>query len=279
MRAVIDIGSNSIRMMIEGRKDKQIITTQIAEGLAITGKLSDEAMIRTSKAIKTLYDNAKESGAEEVLAFATEAVRSASNGQYFIDMIKSLIGISTDLLSPDTEARAGFYGAYQGSGKAAVIDIGGASTEIVTGDENALDYIKSIPIGIVRLKDLLGQNPKELQNYILKRLSEYGKIPPVKRGYAIGGTASTLVAILLGGFDRDRVHNYRLKTDEVENVLNLLITSKDLSEIKGLPPMRATVIIGGIILLKSIMEMLNLKEIIVSEEDNMEGYLKLITKN
>ncbi len=272
MRAVIDIGSNSIRLMIEGEKVKRINTTQLAEGLAISGMLNEGAIKRTADAVEEFYHMAEALGAEKIYPFATEAVRSARNGGEFISHLAER-GIKVDLLSTEREAECGFIGAYKG-GRAAIFDIGGGSTEIITGNENGLTYERSVPVGIVRLKDLCGQDVKKLESYIEAKLKEFGSVPSSDYAVAIGGTASTVAAVLLGGYDRDKVHNYTLTVDKMQEVLDLIVNAPDRNKIPGLPLMRSTVIIGGIILLIKITRMLGHNSIIVSEEDNMEGYIK-----
>ena len=274
MRAVIDIGSNSVRLMLEGEKNKRINTTQLAEGLAVSGILNNAAIMRTADAVEEFYRMAEALGAEEIYPFATEAVRSAQNGGDFIALLGKR-GIKVDLLSPEREGECGFSGANKG-GNAAIFDIGGASTEIITGDERGLSYKMSVPIGIVRLKDLCGQDVNKLKSYIDEKIKEFNSVPSSDYAVAIGGTASTVAAVLLGGYDRDKVHNYSLSIEKMQEVLDLIVNSPDRNKIPGLPPMRSTVIIGGIILLIQITRMLNHDSIIVSEEDNMEGYLNLL---
>ena len=274
IKAVIDIGSNSIRLLVDNDKNKLINTTQLAEGLSISGILNNNAMERTAIAINEFYQLAIERGADKVYAFATEAVRSARNGGDFIKMMKDRYAIDIDLLSPEEEARAGFTGAYNG-GNACVIDIGGASTEIVTGNEKGINYARSIPIGIVRLKDICGTDRDKLNDYIPKKLAEFGDVGHFDYGIAIGGTASAVVAMIFEGFNREIVHHYHLTRIELNMVLHVLDTVPDINAIKGLPVKRAEVIIGGILLLDHIMDMLGLDEVLVSENDNIEGYLKL----
>lgn len=276
-RAVIDIGSNSVRLFFEGQKDKKINTTQLAEGLSFIRNLKYEPMERTAKAIKEFYDEAR-LVADEVYVFATEAVRSAQNGQNFIKMMEDDYNIKIDLLSGEKEALAGYLGASQG-GRPVVIDIGGASTEVIVGEADKIKYSKSLPVGIVRLRDICGNNRNKLNNYISEKIKEYGEIKDYDYGIAIGGTASTVVAILQEGYDREKVHNYRLTRVELNMVLHKLDTVSNISMVKGLPKKRASVIIGGILMLDHLMEKLSLDEIIVSEEDNMEGYLKILSKN
>ncbi|MGI6701895.1 MAG: hypothetical protein ACOX3U_05510 [Christensenellales bacterium] len=272
-RAVIDIGSNSVRLMIEHNKDKLINTTQLAEGLSLTGRLNDDAIKRTADTVIDFYSRAQ-AYVDKIYVFATGAVRNAINGEDFINYLNKY-DIEAEVLSGDIEAKAGFYGAYTG-GNTAVIDIGGASTEIIVGENYSIKYSKSVDIGIVRLRDLCGQDIPMLAKYISNKLVEFGSVPVPDYAVSIGGTASTVAAILLGGYERKLVDNFRLTLNDIEKVLDLLVNTKDLSKIKGLPIMRRTVITGGVLLLKSIAEYIGLDGVTVSESDNMEGFLKIL---
>ena len=166
---VIDIGSNSIRLMVSDGVAtiyKTLETTQLSQGLQLTGYLNKEAMNRSIQAIEKLYKQAINDGANQVYVFATEAVRSASNKEEFILLLKQK-NIDVDIIPSQYEAKIGFYGAYT-KGKVCVMDIGGASTELAIGDEKGIYYSKSLPIGIVRIKDQCGENLTEAISYIEK---------------------------------------------------------------------------------------------------------------
>ena len=156
---VIDIGSNSVRLMVsDGTKTlyKRVNTTRLSEGLGLTGKLTEAAMSRTADAAAEFVRAAEADGCGEIYAFATEAVRSASNGGEFVAMAAAR-GVTVDVVRGETEAKLGFYGAYSG-GRQAVLDIGGASTELAIGGEDGMEYGKSLHIGSVRIKDLCGED-------------------------------------------------------------------------------------------------------------------------
>lgn len=278
-RAVIDIGSNSIRLLVEGNLNKYINTTQLAEGLAIDNRLKPDAIERTVLAIVDFYNMANLQGAEERYVFATEAIRSANNGQNLVSILRDKHNIQVDVLSPEKEALAGYLGAKIGNGRDCVIDIGGASTEIIVGQGEKIIYSKSLPIGIVKLRDVFNNNLAKLQSYISKTIKKYDKIGPVDNAIAIGGSASTIVAVLQEGFDRAKVHHYYLTRKEINIVLQKIIKAKDPKDVKGLPIMRSNVIIGGIVLLDTILDYIGKDGVIVSENDNMEGYLRLLDNN
>ena len=131
--AVIDIGSNSVRLMLvaDGKVlYKALNTTRLGEGLAASTRLNVAALERTAQAVSAFYAQAKSEGAEKVLAFATAAARSAENGQEFVDRVKELCGLQVEIISGDEEAEIGVLGAL-GNADGGIIDVGGASTEII----------------------------------------------------------------------------------------------------------------------------------------------------
>ena len=110
MDAVIDIGSNSVRLMTDDGKAvnrKTLASTTLADGLALTGYLSDEAMDRTAAAIRTFVAEARRRGADNIYVFGTEAMRAAKNGKAFKARVEDENGLPVDVISGETEARLG----------------------------------------------------------------------------------------------------------------------------------------------------------------------------
>lgn len=277
--AIIDIGSNSVRLMISQDLvtiEKQIETTALGQGLQKTHCLSQEAMARTRDAIVGFEKYAREIGCENFLCFATEAVRSASNGLEFVKMLAS-DDIHVDVIAGDMEARLGFFGAYT-QDVCCVVDIGGASTELSVGHGNDVLYSKSLPIGLVRIKDACGENIAEIEKYVVSIVREFGQLPPFDHFLGIGGTPTSFVAIInkLAVYDRNFVD---MKTISREDILKstMIIGALNMEarlEVDGLHPKRRDVIVGGGILLASIMQYIGVENITARESDNLEGYLK-----
>lgn len=275
--AVIDIGSNSVRLMLRENNTsiKYVNTTRLAEGLSLTGLLSPEPMLRTAKAVKDFYNQALSEKANQVYVFATEAVRSASNRQEFVDLLKSK-NIPLDIVSGKDEGKLGFLGAYMG-GICGVLDVGGASSEITVGDENGIKYSVSAPIGIVRLKDLCGENRNAISGYIREKLCLYGETPKFDKLLSIGGTSASYVTIIakLKAYDPKIVDKYTLLYKEIEQTADYLhsLSLEQRLNVIGLDEKRRdTIVIGGYILLE-FMKFLNVQELTVRDSDNLEGYL------
>ena len=280
MYAVIDIGSNSIRLMFHNGERtimKMVKTTRLAEGLAETGMLSDSAIERSLKAVTEFIAIAKERYNIFPYIFATEAVRSASNGYVLTTLICEKCDALVDIVSGTKEAELGFAGVYT-SGTICVVDIGGASTEIIVGNNKGINYSKSLKIGAVRLKDICGEDEEVLDRYLTEQLKKYGNVPKADEVVAIGGTAGTIVAITLGmkEYESSRVHNYILKESVIASCYNMVRQTplEKRKDIIGLMAGREEIIVGAMYELLLIMRKLGVDKVRVSESDNLEGYLK-----
>lgn len=275
--AVIDVGSNSVRIMYakgETPLSKEICVTKIAKGLGSSLILQRDAIERTANALSSFYFKAQKFGAEKIFVFATEAVRKAKNRQEFLDRVYQLCGAKIDVVSGETEALLGINGAL-GKKDGLVIDVGGASTEIAVRKGDNIIYSKSLNIGSVILTDKFSQNQKELENYLNTKFLEYGSVP-VLDGYAIGGTATSLAGISIGeDYDPKKVHGYKLTFSSLCALREKLysMSVEERKSLKGLQPERAEVITCGSSILCCIMEKFGIKELTVSEADNLEGYL------
>lgn len=293
MIAIIDIGSNSVRMMIDadGMREKYVNTTRLGEGLNASGILSNIARERTLHAVRDYVEQARALSVNAIYAYATEAVRAASNGNEFCDAIYAATGIKVRILNGDEEAACSFYGAMSGAesyGKSlaynklimyGIVDIGGASTELTVGNANGIKYSHSAPYGIVRVKDYAGEDTDKIAQFLKNADSEYGKAPIFDALIGIGGTLTSLAAIKHGLkiYDRNAVHGTVLTALDLANTMRMLssMSIKERKNVAGLSPARIDTIIGGICIAEKIMNITNKREIVVSESDNLEGFMML----
>ena len=276
--AVIDVGSNSVRLMLvaDGKVlYKRLNTTRLGEGLAQAPFLKAEAVERSAVAIAQFYEQAKEDGAEEVFVFATAATRTAQNKEVFLNRVKELCGLTVDVIAGEEEAEIGMLGAI-GNSDGAIIDIGGASTEIVVKKEGAVLYKKSMDIGVVRLKDSCGRDRKSLEEVSAIALKQFGVVPKGTVFYGIGGTATTLAAQALGltEYQSDKITGATITANEVERLADKFanMTVEQIALLPCMPSGRADVILGGAVLLATLMKTLGINQITASDRDNLEGY-------
>ena len=137
-------------------------------------------------------------------------------------------------------------------------------------------YSHSLDLGAVKLKDACGQDFNSVEKVTAEKLKEYGIVPKTQF-YAIGGTATSLAALELElePYDPKMVDGYVLTKLNLSNLVDKLfsLTIEERKKLKGMFPPRAEVIAGGAKLLLDIMTLVDVDEIIVSERDNLEGYL------
>ena len=277
--AIIDIGSNSVRLMFwaDGKTIfKRLCTTRLGEGIATSPFLKEEAIERTVTAVACFYRQALESGAHSVYAFATAAVRSAENGGEFCARIKERCGLTVDVVSGDEEAHLALDGVL-GDSDGGILDIGGASTEVCLREQGRTVYAQSFPVGAVRLHDACKEDGERLLSVIHHALEGLDGEREYRNLYAVGGTATTVAAILLqmDVYDAKKIQDYRMKTDDVRILSDRLLsmTVEQRRALKGLDEKRADIIAGGALLLYCAMKKMNLTEITLSDRDNLEGYL------
>ncbi len=277
--SAIDIGSNSVRLALvsDGKTlYKRIRTTRLGEGLSFSDSMKDEAIERTALAVADFVNCAKAEKTDKLYAFATAAVRSASNKAQFLARVKELCGLEIDVISGETEAKIGILGAL-GNNDGGIIDVGGASTEVTFRAGGRTVYSKSVNVGTVRLFDLAARNKQKLLRIISEKIEEYGEFSAENVNMrAIGGTATRLAAIK---------HNLLQYTPEVTDGTNftvgelekyadgLLSTSVEIIRANTICSASAEVIGGGCLLLAEIMKKLKIKSLTVSERDNLEGYI------
>jgi exopolyphosphatase/guanosine-5'-triphosphate,3'-diphosphate pyrophosphatase len=301
--AVVDIGTNSTRLLVADVDDKRLTeldrrttVTRLGEGLDATGRLSDAAMGRVSAALADYREAIDRLGARREVAVATSAVRDASNGSDFRDEIEGRFGLDARTISGDEEARLTFLGATAGRPTGAgtlVIDVGGGSTEYVTGEPGGdPDFRVSTRMGSVRHTERhLRADPPTSEE--LAALADdagsiiEGAVPAdvrgrVEAGVAVAGTATSLAAVdqELDPYDPARVHGYRLPRRNCERLVDRLasLSVAERRELKGLHPDRAPTIVAGAAILLESMRAFGLDELEVSENDILHGVALAATK-
>ncbi len=296
--AVIDIGSNSVRLLVadmQGRTvwpvHKDLRTTRLAKGMTSSGTLGWESIERTIAALQEFRAKAGELGASRLYCFATSAVREAKNRDEFIRVTHRQTKILVHVLSEEEEAAMGFAGTGAGEYRG-VIDIGGGSTELAIGSGLRPELARSVRLGAVRAVELYPPGDiadpltmEAMRQWCVNRMAEVlPEITPLLRQedaqpvwYGVGGTITSLACMdqYLASYDRERVQGYGLSRIKVKRILEELShkTLQERREITGLSPQRADIIVGGVMILATLMDVLGLQVIRVSDSDNLEGYL------
>ena len=269
--------------------DRRTTVTRLGEGLEASGRLADAATSRVSDALASYREAIDSQGVERVVAVATSAMRDAANGPEFRDEIQRRFGMDARTISGDEEARLTFLGATAGRDAGAdtlVIDIGGGSTEYVTGRPGAdPDFHVSTRMGSVRHTErhLHSDPPTAAELDALAgdaRAIVEAEVPAdvreqVDAGIAVAGTATSLAAIdqALDPYDPEKVHGYRLSVARCEELVARLagLTVAQRRDLAGLHPDRAPTIVAGAAILLESMRTFDLDTIEISENDILHG--------
>jgi exopolyphosphatase/guanosine-5'-triphosphate,3'-diphosphate pyrophosphatase len=216
--AVLDVGSNSIKLLVADRRPdgrlvevrSQTLEVRISAGIG-SGKprLGPEGIQRGVAAIANLASEARGLGAERIEAVATSAVRDAANGGEFRDRVREASGLDLRILTGADEARLIGAGlttdpALQGLGDFRVFDLGGGSLECLSFRDGAVEDAASLPLGCVRLTEMFVADPslpfgeasaREIGRHVAAVLGGSGFPLPVPQGTAVIGTGGTLTTV------------------------------------------------------------------------------------
>ncbi|MEV4344401.1 Ppx/GppA phosphatase family protein [Actinoplanes sp. NPDC049596] len=292
--AAIDCGTNSIRLLIADVTDagltdvtRRMEIVRLGEGVDRTGRLSDAALIRTREALVGYAAEIAAHDVAKVRMCATSASRDADNAQEFRDMVHGVLGVDPEVISGDEEARLSFTGAVAGltaEQPYLIVDIGGGSTEFVTG-RDGVDQAISMDIGCVRMTErhLHGDPPTRDEIVAAERDIRaavdvaLAAVPgrEAKTLVGLAGTVTTVVALAkqLPAYDASRIHHATVTYEQVAAVTAKLL-EMPVAERRSLPvmhPGRADVIGGGALILRIIMERAGQPAVIASEHDILDG--------
>jgi exopolyphosphatase/guanosine-5'-triphosphate,3'-diphosphate pyrophosphatase len=297
--AAIDIGSNSTNLLIvdqSGKTLERIVrSTRLGANLATTGALSTDAIQRTLDCLSEYESLIKQHKVLRRRTVATAACRVANNTNQFFAEVKKISGAEPELISGEIEGALSFVGATSALDEkmsTLVVDIGGASTELMVGTET-LDFAVSLPFGAVNLTEAElhrdPPRPEELTNAI-SLVSDavddvahnYPLIGHVERVVGVAGTIVTVAAVEVGQktFDPSALHKLKLSREAVEDVFRTLATEPLSDRIfnPGLPRDRADIIVGGCSVLVAVMRRLQISEIVISQYNLLDGLISELRK-
>lgn len=286
--AAVDIGTNSTRLLIAdvdagtgvlADVERRAQVTALGRGVDRTGRLSPEAIERTARVLESYGRLIRAAGAEASRAAATSAARDAANGAEFLDAASAALGFRPEIIDGGEEAALVFLGAAgrsAGSGGAVVIDIGGGSTEMVTGEGGV-----SVDIGSVRLSERrLPRHPAARSDLAAARreaarLLGTPEAPRRSRGIGAAGTWTSLAALHLelDAYDPERVEGAVLDRASLEALVEGLasLTLKEKEALPSLDPARAPVILGGAVVAETALRILGLDRVTITEHDLLDG--------
>jgi exopolyphosphatase / guanosine-5'-triphosphate,3'-diphosphate pyrophosphatase len=310
--AALDLGTNNCRLLIaRAAQDGFTVVdafsrvVRLGEGLATSGRMSDEAMDRAVEALSICADKLKRRNVVLARSVATEACRQAQNGAEFIERVRRETGIVLNIITAEEEARLAMMGCHalleQGEGPALIFDIGGGSTELVlvstdTAVPEILDWA-SIPWGVVSLTESapedgddiasLERNYAKMLDMVHAKLAEFAERLPVGVGdhrlLGTSGTVTTLASVHLGlqSYDRRQIDGLHMESAAMR------VISRKLA---GLPPSgraqfptigteRADLVVAGCAILEAIFDIWPGERLGIADRGIREGILRGLMAN
>jgi len=280
---VLDVGSNTVHLQIMDAHHGSAPTAQSSfkEEIRLTqyldqmGSISEEGLKLLISAIQSVYKQASKIELDETLAFATSAIREASNSDDVLEKVRTSTGIDLEVLSGSDEARFTFLAVRRWLGWSAgdilMLDIGGGSLEIAHGEQEDPSSAFSLQLGAGRLtRNFLREDPysekslSELKEFIKEKLEPIGiELGSVSKNYAIGTskTFRTLKRIQMH-YLPDFGENLTL------NGLNIMVPKlqkmslKERAALPSVSPGRALQIVAGAMVAQGALKKLNLDYVV-----------------
>lgn len=295
--AIVDLGSNSVRLAINELRDdgtyrevnRVKVDSRLSEGMGPEKILQPKAMERTIAALRSFRPYYEHLPQLIVRGIATAAVRQARNQQRFLNDVLAATNIKLEVLSGDQEAYYDYLGAVNRLKvkDCLLLDTGGASCELVHIKDGRDANLISVPFGAVNLSEQFHLDDRvaavdlfSAQVFLRERLRDIWWLNDAKQ----------LPLVLLGGANRtlarmnrqqqkilhvENIHGYRLTTGQVMKTFERLLRAplRERKRISGLEAERADIILGGMLPLVTLLQMLDAERVIFSESGVREGII------
>lgn len=292
--AVVDLGSNSIRMSVYEEVDdklKRIFSQKELIGIIGYVKhsiLSESGTMRIISALKSFSETAKIIGVEKFSCFATASLRNLKNSDETIERVKNETGVSIDLISGEDEAQLDFIGARSclNLKNGLLIDMGGGSTEIIRFEDGAVLNLVSLPFGSLylfkkKVKKILPTKKeiRSINDFVAKQLdSVEWLVNDFSDACIIGGTARSIARLHQEVFVRQReeLQGYTFDAKDIRMLFDFIEQSKNerVKLITRISPERIHTIIPGLTAFLEIIKRAGCNTITISRYGVREGYLE-----
>ncbi len=288
--AIIDIGSNSMRLEILARRgadywlvEKQKETARISSGMYNEAIITAESLERAKTALARFASLIAYHRVDHVRCVATSAVRDAKNQSSVLKLLSEALPYKIEVLSGDDEAFYSYFGVKNSIDltDGLVFDVGGGSTELIKAEAGKMGSICTLPLGAVRLSEMFFRKVglptqsewKKLEKYIERVLSEAPSsiIPTVPNTVGVGGTVRQLARISQRSLKYPlypMVHQYSMTRREVDRIVSLVRENpvSTRSESLGVPKDRSDILPAGLLLISKIMDFARSETLTVSQQ-------------
>ena len=296
---VVDVGSNTVHLLVvDAHRGAQPlpatshkIELRLSEHVTDDGHIADSGEEALARFVRDCLGVAEDQGVEEVMAFATSAIREAPNGEQVLERVRADTGIDLQVLSGEDEARLTFLAARRwfgwSSGTLAVVDIGGGSLELAAGMDEDPDAAVSLPLGAGRLtRDLLRGDPpppdavREARRWIRQRLAAsvrpISKVGPVDRAVGTSKTMRSLARIAGAAPSSEGPYVPRsLARDDVTEIVGRVasMTAAQRAQLPGVSRERSRQLLAGALVAEAAMDLLDLERLDICPWALREGVL------
>lgn len=285
-RAVIDIGSNTVRLVIFSGSMRapeialnEKVAARLGRELDETGLIPQKAADIALSALRRYRALTTDFGADQLEVVATAAVRDAKNGPEFLEEVKK-IGLPARLLSGEEEARAsasGVIAAFPGA-RGVVADLGGGSLELISFAKGASRKGESLPLGTLRLGSLRAGGPETFDRAVEQALADSGwAVEQPGPLYLVGGTWRALAKYAMLSLDHplSDPHGLTLPVEEADRIAKklMLANRESLRAISGISSLRAAALPDAAALLRAMLAELKPTELTFSSWGLREGLL------
>jgi exopolyphosphatase/guanosine-5'-triphosphate,3'-diphosphate pyrophosphatase len=290
--AVIDVGSNSVRLLLAegldatGAIGERVVTvTGLRRGAAADGGVTDAALARLDACLVEYARRIAAFGPVPTIPVGTAAVREAPNVAAIRDIVRRRLGADLVVIAGEREAALAFAGARlvlsDPRVPCRVVDIGGGSTEVVQGDTTGPAHAVSLRLGVNRQgEEHVHHDPPTHREVLAVRDDAARRVADAAAGFpadgpliGVAGTVTQVAAIVLGRYDPASLHGMGMTRSDVEGVLaRVAAVPADLrAGIPGLHSDRVNVIVPGAAILLGVLDGLGADELVVSERDILDG--------
>jgi exopolyphosphatase/guanosine-5'-triphosphate,3'-diphosphate pyrophosphatase len=283
--ALIDIGSNSVRLVIyDGLKRAPIplfnekVLCGLAKDIDSTGMLHKKGVNRAFNAIRRFVSLTKIMNVKTLKLFATAAVRDAKDGKDFVKKVYDELGVKIEIFSETDEAKYAGLGVISSirNAKGVVGDLGGGSLELVDIDTKTLGKGVSYPIGPLRLSNA-SKDKKTVESIIEDKIKQFSLHEYISGGvfYAVGGSFRNLAKVHMGrkNYPLKVIHNYKVDSEDIMTTIMILsrMSEESLLKIPGISKKRMKLMPYAALILKNIIKLGKPKKIVFSASGVREG--------
>ena len=287
-RAVVDLGSNSVRLVIyegEARNPVQIFNEKavirLAKGMTKTGRLDDAALQQTETVLRRYAAIARAMGASPFDVLATSAVRDAENGAEFVRlMTQRLPDMRINVLSGEQEAALSAEGVLCGipGADGVLADLGGGSLELVRLDAGRVGQAATIPVGVIRLADRSGGDLLKARAIMTAELERTPFISEAagRDLYLSGGAFRALARIHIAqtGYPLNMVHHYTIGREEARDLAGVVSEAgrKLIERMPGVPRRRIEDLPYAAVILRRLLRASGVNRVVFSANGLREGW-------